>query len=130
MKIQYFIGKNSHTKMLPLENFDFLEKQFALSIPLITKVTIFLKEKKKEKQQSIYVGKEILLTEIKKENSLLEKYGISMEDLADVYALGFKRACLLNFKKYDPILVGMNQEDLVVPDYFALKKALFGWKTL
>ena len=61
---------------------------------------------------------------------MMKKYDISMEDLADLYALGFKRACILNFKKYDTVIVGMNDDDIVVPDYFALKKALFCLKTL
>ena len=37
---------------------------------------------------------------------------------------GFKRACLLNYKKYDQIIVGVGEKDIVVPDYFALKKII------
>ena len=55
---------------------------------------------------------------------LLEKFDISMAELADVATLGYERACLLNFKKYDQVLIGVLEDDLIVPDYYALKNVL------
>jgi len=122
MKIQYMIGTTSCTE--EDKNLDFLDKQLQLSIPLVTGVNIKYKENKKEKLAKIYVGKEINLKEYQKEKFLLEKYDISLNDLAEVAVLGYSRACLLNYKKYETVLVGVENDALVVPDYFALKKMI------
>ena len=129
IKMHYFIGKHSKTEEYPYLNLAILEKQFNLSIPLITGANIIWKTKKKEENHKIYVGKEILLQELGKEKFKLEKFQISLEELADLAVLGYKRACILNYKKYDQILVGVEDDATIVPDYFALKKILLQIKS-
>ena len=99
------------------ENLAFLDKQLHLSIPLITGADICSKKKKIK----IYVGKEINLKEYSKETYLREKFDISLETLADIAVQGYDRACLLNYKKYDQVIIGVEEDALIVPDYFALK---------
>ena len=120
-QISYIIGKSSYTKKINIEdreNIEIMNKQFSLSIPLITGVEI---ENKREIKK-IFVGKEIDLQSITTKNYLLEKYELSLEELMEIALQGFKRACLLNYKKYDQIIVGVGEKDIIVPDYFALKK--------
>ena len=125
IKVQYVVGKSSLSLEYPIVNFlDFLNKQLHLSIPLITGVKISYKKNKKEYIYRVYVGKEIPLKECSKDRLFLQKYDISLHDLASVAVLGYDRACLLNFKKYDQVIVGIHSEDMVVPDYYALKKVL------
>ncbi len=122
-QISYVIGKSSYTKKIDIEdqeNIEIINKQFSLSIPLITGVKI---ENKKE-TKTIFVGKEIDLQNIITKNYLLEKYELSLEALMEIALQGFKRACLLNYKKYDQIVVGVREKDIIVPDYFALKKLI------
>lgn len=122
-KISYLVGTSSFTKQMNInekENVDFINKQLSLSIPLITGVKI---EEKKETKQ-IFVGKEISLDHINEKNYWVQKYDIPLEKLTDLLLLGFKRACVLNFKKYDSVIVGVHDEDIVVPDYYALKKMI------
>ena len=122
-KISYLVGTSSFTKQMNInekENVDFINKQLSLSIPLITGVKI---EEKKETKQ-IFVGKEISLDHINENNYWVQKYDIPLEKLTDLLLLGFKRACVLNFKKYDSVIVGVHDEDIVVPDYYALKKMI------
>ncbi len=122
-QISYVIGKSSYTKKIDIEdqeNIEIINKQFSLSIPLITGVKI---ENKKE-TKTIFVGKEIDLQNILTKNYLLEKYELSLEELMEIALHGFKRACLLNYKKYDQIVVGVREKDIIVPDYFALKKLI------
>ncbi len=122
--IQYAIGTSSWTREFPKEEFlEPLNKQFHISIPLITGVNI--KRKGEDGfSQKIYVGKEINLKEYSKEQYLRNKFNIPIADLADIAVKGFERACLLNYKKYDQILIGIEEDALVVPDYFALKTSL------
>ena len=47
IKMQYRIGTHSYTKEIPFLNMSLLEKQFSLSIPLITGATLSWKMKKK-----------------------------------------------------------------------------------
>ena len=54
----------------------------------------------------------------------IKRYDISYDDLIDLLLQGYKRVCLLNYKKYDQILVGIEETDEVVPDYFALRTSL------
>lgn len=120
-QISYIIGKSSYTKKINIEdreNIEIMNKQFSLSIPLITGVKI---ENKREIKK-IFVGKEIDLQSITTKNYWLEKYELSLEELMEIALQGFKRACLLNYKKYDQIIVGVGEKDIIVPDYFALKK--------
>jgi len=56
---------------------------------------------------------------------LFEKYNITLNDIADVAVLGYDRVCLLNFKKYDQVMVGVDKNSIIVPDYYALKKLIF-----
>ena len=121
MKVQYMLGTLSYTNETEICNTEVLEKQLKLPIPLITAVQIFTKKHKKLKK--IYVGKEIQLDSYQT-NYLIEHYDISFEDCVDLLLQGYKRACLLNYKKYDQILVGVKEEDEVVPDYFALRTSL------
>ena len=120
-QISYVIGKSSYTKKMNIEdaeNIEIMNKQLSLSIPLITGVKI---ENKKE-IKNIFVGKEINLQSIISKNYWTEKYELSIDELMEIALQGFKRACLLNYKKYDQIIVGVAEEDIIVPDYFALKK--------
>ena len=122
-QISYVIGKSSYTKKMNIEdaeNIEIMNKQLSLSIPLITGVKI---ENKKE-IKNIFVGKEINLQSIISKNYWTEKYELSIDELMEIALQGFKRACLLNYKKYDQIIVGVGEKDIVVPDYFALKKII------
>ena len=117
-KITYRIGVSSWTEKNSMqENLAFLDKQLHLSIHLITGADICSKKKKIK----IYVGKEINLKEYSKETYLREKFDISLETLADIAVQGYDRACLLNYKKYDQVIIGVEEDALIVPDYFALK---------
>ena len=117
-KITYRIGVSSWTEKNSMqENLAFLDKQLLLSIPLITGADICSKKKKIK----IYVGKEINLKEYSKETYLREKFVIPLETLADIAVQGYDRACLLNYKKYDQVIIGVEEDALIVPDYFALK---------
>lgn len=117
--IEYQIGLKSHTKKIPIENQTPIEKQFAISLPLITGAKIIFPLKKEIK---IVVGKEINLQKIALEKYKIEKYDLNLEDLAKLALKGYTRACLLNYKKYDQIVVGIEKEDYIVSDYFALKR--------
>lgn len=127
MKIQYTLGTNCYTPIYELnEEYAIMERQLQLSFPIITSVKFF-DSKKRNISKQIFVGKEIDL----QNNSArfwLEKYELSFEDISDIYLQGFKKACLLNYKKYDQIVVGMKDNDEVVPDYFALKEKIKEWK--
>ena len=121
MKISYVIGTNSYTKEVNLtsnESLEIMNKQLSLSIPLITGAKI----KRKKQIKKIFVGKELSLSSLHKNNFWLQKYDLSLEEVMDIALQGYKRACLLNYKKYDQILVGVHDEDIIVPDYFSLKK--------
>ncbi len=124
-QIHYLVGKNCQTEEVTKSPFTFLEKQFSLSIPLITGVCIKKRQKKKEEVHNIYVGRELSISDFQKNPVLYEKYNITLEDLADFAVQGYDKVCVLNYKKYDTALVGLSSKDYVVPDYFALKKALF-----
>ena len=123
--LQFYIGKNSLTKENQVSPFKLLEKQLSLSIPLITGMKITFQKKKKKWNQKVYVGRELKIEDLQKNPSLLEKYNINFEELADIAVEGYQKVCLLNYKKYDSVLVGVKEEDLIVPDYFALKKYIY-----
>ncbi len=125
VKFQYLIGKNSCTQEFNFFPFEFLNKQFQMSIPIITGICVKIKEKKKEKIQKIYVGKELTIQDFTRNPKLYEKYDIELEQLADLAVLGYDRICILNYKKYDTVMVGVEKSELVVPDYFALKKIMY-----
>ena len=121
MKISYVIGTNSYTKEVNLtsnESLEIMNKQLSLSIPLITGAKI----KRKKRVKQIFVGKELSLSSLHKNNFWLQKYDLSLEEVMDIALQGYKRACLLNYKKYDQILVGVHDEDIIVPDYKKKKK--------
>ena len=121
MKISYVIGTNSYTKEVNLtsnESLEIMNKQLSLSIPLITGAKI----KRKKRVKQIFVGKELSLSSLHKNNFWLQKYDLSLEEVMDIALQGYKRACLLNYKKYDHILLRVHDEDIIVPDYFSLKK--------
>ena len=123
--LQFLIGKNSLTKESQISPFELLEKQLSLSIPLITGMNVTFQKKKKKWNQREYVGRELKIQELQKDPSLLEKYNITIEELADIAVEGYQKVCVLNYKKYDSVLVGVSEEDLIVPDYFALKKYIY-----
>ena len=123
--LQFLIGKNSLTKESQVSPLELLEKQLSLSIPLITGMNITFQKKKKKWNQRVYVGRELKIQELQKDPSLLEKYNITIEELADIAVEGYQKVCVLNYKKYDSVLVGVSEEDLIVPDYFALKKYIY-----
>lgn len=130
VKFQYMVGKNCISEEFGLaNNLSFLDKQFQLSIPLITGVRIKYTKNKKHYLHKIYVGKEINLKEYIHQDYLLDKYNLEASDIADLGVLGYERACLLNFKKYDQIMVGVDQDSIIVPDYYALKKLIFQIQT-
>lgn len=130
LKIQYMIGKSSLSEKYPInEHPSILKKQFEISIPLITGAKITYRKHKQNHLEKIYVGKEIPLKEIVREEDLLEKYDITLDDLADLAVLGYDRVCLLNFKKYDTVIVGVEKNAIVVPDYYALKNKIYQIQT-
>ena len=122
-EISYVIGSHSYTKkrkLLDSQNMKIVDKQLKLSIPLITGARIESKNWKKQ----IFIGKEIDLRDIPFKSHLFEKYDVSLEDLIDISLKGFKRVCLLNYKKYDQILMGVCEEDIIVPDYYAFRNVI------
>ena len=119
MGSQFIIGKNSYTKFQPLDTtLNFLDKQLELSMPLITGVKLNLT---KDKSLQIYVGKQINLKDYTEEKYLRHKFDIPVDTIASLAVLGYERACLLNYKKYEPVLVGVSKEDVIVPDYYSLR---------
>ncbi|MBR1679130.1 MAG: hypothetical protein IJ772_02935 [Bacilli bacterium] len=122
MKISYRLGTKSWTKEVEENLFDVLQKQLEISIPMITGAKI-VKEDGSEKQ--ILVGKKINLSfNTNYQTYYTDKYDLSLEELIDLYLEGFSSVCLLNYKKYDPIVVGLREEDEVVSDYYALKEKI------
>lgn len=119
ISIQYQIGLKSWTRKLPIENLTPIQEQFQISYPLITGATI---EYLPKKELKIHVGKEINLQNISLEKYKIKKYQIDINALTDLFLKGYQRACLLNYKKYDQILIGLNKEEIIVPDYYALKR--------
>lgn len=119
MGSQFIIGKNSYTKFQSLDTtLNFLDKQLELSMPLITGVKLSLA---KDKSLQIYVGKQINLKDYTEEKYLRHKFDIPVDTIASLAVLGYERACLLNYKKYEPVLVGVSKEDVIVPDYYSLR---------
>ena len=122
MKISYRLGTKSWTQEVEENLFDVLQKQLEISIPMITGAKI-VKEDGSEKQ--ILVGKKIDLSfNTNYQTYYTDKYDLSLEELIDLYLEGFRSVCLLNYKKYDPIVVGLREEDEVVSDYYALKEKI------
>lgn len=118
MKIQYTIGTHSYTEEMKDINLSFLNRQLKLSTPLITQVKLIYRNE----IQTIFVGKEITLEELSKRNYFMHKYDLSFDEMVSISLKGYKRACLLNYKKYDSIIVGVKKGDKIVPDYYALKR--------
>lgn len=122
-EISYIIGKKSYTpkrNVLDKENLKIIEKQFSLSIPLITGAKI----NDKKKETNIFIGKEIDLKEFFYKKYLLEKYDVSLDMIIDMALEGFKKACLLNYKKYDQALIGLTEKDVVVPDFYSFRQKI------
>lgn len=120
VSLVYGIGKKAKTKEYSFSSSDILKplvRQISLSIPLITSIT--LKTKQQEELYSIYVGKEFHLNCF--DEYYIEKYDLNVEELERFRDAGYERVCLLNYKKYDPVIIGLKKEDKVVPDYYALK---------
>lgn len=122
----YGIGKKGHTKEYSFYNPKFLEplkKQINRSVPVITSITLKARsESEKQDLFTIYVGKELSLKNFNE--YYINKYDIDTEELERYKDAGYDRVCLLNYKKYDSIIIGLNKQDKVVPDYYALKRNL------
>lgn len=122
----YGIGKYAKTKEYSLFNPTFwipIEKQDEMSLNVISSVT--LKAKRMDQEQelfSIYVGKEIFLE--KPLSYYSKKYDISLDELIKLKKQGYDRICLLDYKKYDNEVIGLEENDRVVPSYSALKEKL------
>ena len=84
--------------------------------------------KRKNKLFSIYVGKELQLNATN--DYYVSKYDLDEEELIRLRNEGYTRVCLLNYKKYDLVMVGLHKSDRVVPDYFALKRNVIKLKKL
>ena len=130
----YGIGSVGKTREYSFRSENYLNPlhlQNTLSIPLITSVTVrgYLSKKKcKNDLFSIYVGKELFLNE--KNEYYIDKYDLDVSSLERFQKEGFERVCLLNYNKYDFVLVGLQKEDKVVPDYYSLKREMFRLKKL
>lgn len=119
----YGVGTNAKTKEFYFSNAEFLkpiETQKQLSFPLITSFTLNIQKEKQEgktKLFSIYVGKEININQ-----SIF--YEIDKKEVQELRKNGYKKACLLNYKEDNQILVGLNEQDKVVENYRKLKMEL------
>lgn len=124
--VKYHIGEKSFTKDFPITNPVPINKQLKISMPLITGATIHLPI---DKDVKILIGKEINLDQIALDETKIAKYNLDLDELANLSLQGFNKACLLNFKKYEQIVVGLNNDDVIVSDYFALKRIIDGLAT-
>ena len=122
----YGIGRLGKTKEYSCYTSNFLtplHKQLQLNVPLITSITLRVKKEFGNRVLfSIYVGKELNLKALP--SYYVEKYDLDMEEIERFLDAGYERDCLLNYKKYDSFLIGLNPRDKVVPDYYALKRKL------
>lgn len=126
LSLFYGIGSRAKTREYLMTNDNYLkplEKQSLLSFPLITSITVRAVSKENHKKNnlfSIYVGKELRLNATN--DYYVSKYDLDEEELTRLRNEGYDRVCLLNYKKYDLVMVGLNKCDKVVPDYFALRR--------
>ncbi len=122
MKVKYQIGTKSYTNEIDINNYSVIQKQLHLSFPMITSVLIYNND---GFQKRIYIGKKLeLCPNTNYQTYFAEKYELSLEELIDLYLDGYTSVCLLNYKKYDQFLVGLSEDDEVVPDYYSLKERL------
>lgn len=132
LSLIYGIGKKAYTKEYSLNQDCFLkplQKQISLSFPLVTSVTLRVKKSKISKDLfSIYVGKELNLKNYN--DYYIQKYDLDLDELERLRDAGFERVCLLNYKKYDLVLIGLQKDDIVVPDYYALKRNILNLEKL
>jgi len=125
LSLVYGIGAQAKSKEYSLYEknlWDPLKKQEHLSFPVITSITVraTIPKYKKNDLFSIYVGKELNLRHFN--DYYLQKYDLDEEELMDFKNQGYERVCLLNYKKYDLVMIGLKKFDKVVPDYYALKR--------
>ena len=120
MTVRYTLGVNSYTNIIR-DYQGLLNKQINLSLPLITGALIY---KKNKQEQKIFVGKEIDLRCLQKDNYWIKKYDLILDELIELVLNGYERACLLNYKKYDQVIVGVCNDDIIVPYYYALRSKL------
>lgn len=132
LSLVYGIGSHACTKEYFFSSSSFLnplQKQISSSFPFITSITVkAMNQKKKRELFSIYVGKELNLNAYN--DSYIEKYDIDLEELERLRDAGYERVCLLNYKKYDSVMIGLKKRDKVVPDYYALKRNLLNLERL
>ncbi len=115
--VKYQIGKSCFTKSLPIEQ-NFLAKQVS-GLPLITGALIHLPI---NKDIRVIVGKEINLDHIAFEKEKIANFNLNLDDLASLSLKGYRKACILNFKNESDLVVGINEDDIVVSDIMSLKK--------
>ncbi len=118
--IEYQIGSSSFTNRITKDFDNLVTKQLSLTIPLITSVRL----ENNNKNKKIYVGKEINLNRVHENDYFLKKYEIDIDELKSISSKGYNKACLLNYKKYDLVIVGIEDSSETVPDYFTLKKKI------
>ena len=118
--IEYQIGNSAFTNRLTNDFDRLVTKQLGITIPLITSVRL----ENDDDSKRIYVGKEIDLNSVHEYNYYIKKYDIDMGDLLDISSKGYNKACILNYKKYDLVIVGIDDTSEIVPDYYALKKKI------
>lgn len=132
LSLVYGIGTHAYTKEYFFSSSSFLkplQKQISSSFPFITSITVnAMKEKKKRELFSIYVGKELNLHAYN--DYYIQKYDLDLQELERFRDAGYDRVCLLNYKKYDLVMIGLKKSDKVVPDYYALKRNLMNLERL
>ena len=127
--LTYGVGVHAKTKEYKLEsdsNIDFINQQLKMSIPVLTHATIHVKMNHpshplKNDLYTIYIGKEFDIDTFLYHEENYSKYDISTVDILKLMMKGFTRFCLLNYKKYDQVIVGLKENDRVVTDYYALR---------
>ncbi len=113
--VKYLIGINCVTKEQAF-NLDYLEtKNDFTSQPLITGALII------PEQIKILIGQEIDLHNIQKAKNILKQNNITIKDLTDLALNGYARACIVQNKKYERVIVGLDDNDFVVKNIKSLK---------
>lgn len=119
--VKYLIGINCETKEQTF-NLDYLESKNDFSaMPLITGALIRFNL---PDQIKILIGQEIDLHNIQKAKNLLKRNHITINDLTDLILNGYDRACIVQNKKYERVVVGLDDKDFVVKNFKTLKLLL------
>ncbi len=121
MKLVYVLGLKSLSKIYDIDDMSFLDKQFSIRVPLITSVKLLYNGKL---FKNIYVGKEMNLYTLINNKYYIDKYELDNEELLLMSLKGYKKVCLLNYNRFESKMIGLNQDDIVVSDYYALRTKL------